>query len=354
MKLVFLTQVIDDDDAVLGFVPRWIQGLARHCERVRVIALEAGATKTLPPNVDVRVVGRTGTLGRWFRYRRFLTEALAKDGFDAVLAHMVPRYATLAAGPARRRNARVYLWYTHATVDARLRRAERVVSKIFTASSESLRLDTPRKVVTGHGIDLDHFEDRGERPGSPPRVLAVGRLTAAKDPLVVMEAVSILAQAGRDLHLDLVGGGLTVIDKAYGDKVRERASRPDMAGRVQLLGSVPYKDVARLYARATVVVNASTTGSVDKVVLEGMAARRPIVSCNEAIPPLLGEFGADAQRFSFAPTDARNLAAKIRWWLERTDAERAAWGERLRAIVARDHEVDALMRRLVFEMGGDA
>jgi glycosyltransferase involved in cell wall biosynthesis len=169
-----------------------------------------------------------------------------------------------------------------------------------------------------------------------------------------MEAVSILAAEGRDVHLDLVGGGLTVIDKAYGEKVSERAKRPDIAARVRLLGSVPYRDVARLYANATIVVNASTTGSVDKVVLEGMAARRPILSCNEAIPPVLREFGADARHFSFAPGDARDLAAKIAWWLERTESERAAWGERLRAIVARDHEVEALMRRLVALMGGDA
>jgi glycosyltransferase involved in cell wall biosynthesis len=354
VKLLFLTQVLDEGDAVLGFVPRWIQGLARHCERVRVVALEAGEQKSLPENVDVRVVGRTGTIGRWFRYRRILREALEKDGFDAILAHMVPRYATLAAGPAERRKARLYLWYTHAAVDARLRRAERVVSKIFTASPESLRLDTPRKVVTGHGIDLDHFRDRGETSASPPRLLAVGRVTRAKDPLVVMEAVSILAAAGRDVHFDLVGGGLTVVDKSYGEKVSERAGRPDIAARVKLLGSVPYRDIASSYARSTIVVNASSTGSVDKVVLEAMASRRPVLSCNDAIPPLLAEFGPDAQRFAFAPGDASDLAAKIAWWLDRTPAERAAWGERLRAIVARDHEVDTLMRRLVVEMGGDA
>ncbi len=354
MKLLFLTQVIDEGDAVLGFVPRWIEGLARHCERVRVVALEAGETRNLPANVDVRVVGRHGTIGRWLRYRRFLGEALAKDGFDAVLAHMVPRYATLAAGPAKRSKARLYLWYTHAAVDARLRRADRVVSKIFTASPESLRLDTPRKVVTGHGIDLDHFGDRGERSASPPRLLAVGRLTAAKDPLVVMEAVSILAAEGRDLHLDLVGGGLTVIDKSYGESVKARAARADIAARVHLLGSVPYRDIPRLYARATVVVNASKTGSVDKVVLEAMASRRPVLSCNEAIPPILREFGAEAERFAFVPGDAPDLARKIAWWLDRTPTERDALGERLRAIVARDHEVDTLMRRLFLEMGGDA
>ena len=352
MKLLFVTQVIDADDAVLGFVPRWVQGLARHCERVRVVALEAGDVSTLPGNVDVRVIGRDGKLRRWLRWRRILSEALARDGYDAVLAHMVPRYASLAAGPARRSGAGVYLWYTHATVDERLRRAERVVSKIFTASPESLRLDTPRKVVTGHGIDLDHFGDRGGEPAVPARLLAVGRLTKAKDPLVVVEALSILAAEGRDTELDLVGGGLTVIDETYGRELGERVGRADVRGRVRLCGSVPYRDIPRAYARAALVVNASRTGSIDKVVLEAMASRRPMLSCNEAVPYVLRSLGADAERCLFRAGDARDLARKAAWWLDRSVTELAEWGERLRAIVAREHEVDALMLRLVREMGG--
>ena len=30
MRLLFLTQVLDRGDAVLGFVPRWIEGFAKH------------------------------------------------------------------------------------------------------------------------------------------------------------------------------------------------------------------------------------------------------------------------------------------------------------------------------------
>ena len=101
MTLLFLTQVVDAQDAVLGFVPRWIEGLARECARVRVVALEAGDVSTLPANADVRVVGRKGAISRWLRYRAILSEALEADGFDTVLAHMVPRYALLAPRPAR-------------------------------------------------------------------------------------------------------------------------------------------------------------------------------------------------------------------------------------------------------------
>jgi len=354
VKLLFLTQVLDANDAVLGFVPRWIQALARHCERVRVVALEVGDTSGLPPNVDWREIGRAGTIRRWFRYRGVLNEALGNEGFDTVLAHMVPRYALLADGPARRHGARVYLWYTHAAVDARLLRASNVVAKVFTASPESLRIDTPRRVVTGHGIDLEHFGRREESPADPPRILAVGRLTAAKDPLTVIEAVRRLAADGRDLRLDLVGGGLTVADRQYGERVRQTLASSGLGDKVALVGEVPYRQIPAWYERASVVVNSSSTGSIDKVVLEAMASRRPFVSCNEAVPPLVAELGAGAQRLAFEKGDAAGLADRIARLLDLPAEDRALLGAELRGIVARDHEVERLARRLVSEMGGGA
>lgn len=350
MKLLFLTQVVDAEDAVLGFVPRWLAGLARHCERVRAVALEAGDLSGLPANVDVRVVGRRGRLLRWLRYRQILREALVHERFDAVLAHMVPRYALLAAGPARRAGARSYLWYTHAGVDRRLLQAVERVEKVFTASPESLRVDTPKRVVTGHGIDLVHFALREEESTACPRLLSVGRLTASKDPLTVLEALSLLTRRGRDLALDWVGGSMTAADEEYGRVVEARVRELGLGDRVRFAGEVPYQEIPGWYARSTLVVNASLTGSVDKVVLEAMASGRAVVSCNEAIPPVLGALGPERDCLRFSPRDAPGLAAGIEALLERGPAARAALGARLRAIVARDHEVEALMQRLVREM----
>ena len=352
MKLLFLTQVLDAGDAVLGFVSRWVQGLAGRCERVRVVALEAGDLAGLPDNVDVRVVGRRGVVGRYLRYRRILDEALARDGFDAVLAHMVPRYALVAAGPARRAGAGLYLWYTHKGVDARLRRAVRRVDKVFTASAESMRIDSPRRVVTGHGIDLEHFDPRGERPAQPARLLSVGRLTPAKDPLTVLAALSMLVARGYDVHLDLVGAGLAAGDDAYLRTVREQIELGGLADRVALHGAVPYRDVPAHYRRATALINASLTGSVDKVVLEAMACGRPVLTCNESFPPILRPLGAEADSLAFAPGDAGGLADALQALFERPPAAVAELGEKLRAIVRADHEVDGLMARLVEEMGG--
>jgi glycosyltransferase involved in cell wall biosynthesis len=285
VKLLFLTQVLDRDDAVLGFVPRWVEGLARAAERVRVVALEAGDVSGLPANVDVRAIGRSGSIGRYLRFHSALRAAF-REGFDAVLAHMVPRYALVARGPARRARARLYLWYTHGTVDKRLRRAERVVAKIFTASPESMRLATPKRAVTGHGIDLAHFDRVDVVPETPARILAVGRLTPAKDPLTVVAALSQLVGHGHDVMLDLVGGGLVAGDEPYVEQLRSSIAQSGLAARVTLHGPVPYRTVNELYGRASVCVNSSLTGSLDKVVLEAMAAGRPVVASD------LGRMGA--------------------------------------------------------------
>jgi glycosyltransferase involved in cell wall biosynthesis len=354
VKLVFLTQSFDESDAVLGFVPRWVAGLARRCERVRVIALSAGAVRDLPPNVDVRAVGRSGTLLRWWRYKAYLREALARDGFDTVLAHMVPRYSLLARGPARRHGARTFLWYTHAAVDARLERAVASVEKVFTASSGSLRVDTGKRVVTGHGIDLDHFQQRGEGTAQPARIVSVGRLTPSKDPLTILDALARLRASGHDVFLDLVGGGRTVQDVEYGRRIAERIEAHALAPYVNQPGEITYAEIPRWYERASVVVNASSTGSLDKVVLEAFATGRPAVSCNDAQAPLVEELGALGRELVFARGDAADLARRIEYWLALAPDERTRAGARLRALVARDHEVEQLCARLVREMGGAA
>ncbi|MFT5049096.1 MAG: glycosyltransferase involved in cell wall biosynthesis [Chlamydiales bacterium] len=351
MKLVFVTQVLDPSDAVLGFVGRWVEGLAAHCECVRVLALEEGPGDW-PGNVDVRVIGRRGRVARYFRYRRFLSEAFGRDGFDTILTHMVPRYSNLAAGLARRHGAGHFLWYTHKGVDRRLLRAVEQVDKVFTASSESLRVDTPKRVVTGHGIDLRHFDGLSEPPATPLRLLSVGRLTPAKDPLTLLAAFSILIARGHDLHLDLVGAGLTGSDGAFERTVADQIALGGeaLAGRIERPGAVGYQDIPAYYRRASLFVSTSLTGSVDKVVLEAMASGRPVVTCNESFPPILAELGPQAALLGFEKGNAEQLAERIESLLELGSEGRRALGTKLRALVQRDHEVDTLMGRLVREM----
>lgn len=350
MKLLFLTQVLDREDGILGFVPRWVEGLARHAESVRVIALAVGDDLDLPTNVDAVEIGRKGRVRRFMRYHTALGAAF-DEGYDTVLAHMVPRYALLAATPARRRGAGLYLWYTHKGVDERLRRAERLVRKIFTASEESLRIDTPKKVVTGHGIDVAHFAPDPSAARSDARfeILGAGRLTPAKDPLTVLDACAQLVEDGVDARLTWAGGGLAPGDDEYADSVYARVEQLGLEERVRWLGHVPYPDMPKLYNAADVLVNSSHTGSVDKVVLEAMACGTAPVTCNESFERVFASLPGGGAAHRFAKNDAASLAGAMRDAVL-APTPNAASPEQLRDLVVREHEVDDLMERLVEAM----
>ncbi len=358
MNLIFVTQVLDREDAVLGFVSRWVRGLAGAAGRVRVLALEVGDTSDLPGNVDWVELGRSGAVRRYLRYRSAVRRSFA-EGFDGLLTHMVPRYSTLAAGWARAAGAPHYLWYTHKGVDGRLLRAIERVDGVFTASEESLRVDTPKRIVTGHGIDAGHFDVArrafSDGPGASGggHLLSVGRLTPAKDPECVLDAVARLRAEGRAVELTWAGGGLAAGDAAFEARVRASVEALGLVGSVHLKGAVPYTQIPALYAAADLFVSASRTGSVDKVLLEAMAARRPLVSCNDSLVPLL-ESDVDlapwASACSFPEGDGERLARRVAAWLDLDGAERGRRAEALRGHVQRVHDVDRLMGRLVRTM----
>lgn len=354
MRLLFITQVLDRDDPILGFTTRWVEGLAGLTDQVRVIALEVGNTQGLGDNVDWRVVGRQGRVGRYLRFHRFLREAFG-DGFGHVLTHMVPRYSLLAAGPARRAGARHFMWYTHAGVDQALRKAVKRVECVFTASEESLGLSLPNKVITGHGIDLAAFPAQ-PRPAGPRQVLlSAGRLTPAKDPATILRALDLLVKQGRDVQLDWAGGALAPGDSSFGDEIQVLVKSLGLQDRVRFLGPVAPRKMPALYGGAHLFLSASRTGSVDKVVLESMASERPVLTSNSSFPRLLGGLGESrANAHLFQEGNEGELASKAAALLDLGDDESVQLGRDLRSIIERDHEVDALMRTLVQRMGEKA
>ena len=349
MHLVVLTQVLDRDDAVLGFFHGWCETFAEHVTRLTVVAQRVGDVQ-LPDNVDVRSLGKERGGGRVAMARRLGATLLSLRGErrpDAVWVHMVPRLALYAAPALLPRRVPMYLWYTHKAVDGSLRLAVPLVRKVFTASEESFRLPSGRakRVVTGHGIDCARFA-----PGAASRdidVLSVGRIAPSKGQAELLDALARLPACPRTV---IAGDILLASDAGYRDALRARAA--GMGGRVELAGAVPWLEVAGLMQRARVMVNASRTGSIDKVVLEAMACGALPLTCNEAFVPLLGpELSA---RLTFRLGNPADLAAGVQRLLALPPGEAAALGVRLRALVVEGHDLRRLVPRMVAIMDGRA
>jgi glycosyltransferase involved in cell wall biosynthesis len=351
MSLLVLTQKVNSEDAILGFFVEWLARMARRVDRLFVIALEKGPCD-LPDNAEVISLGKErgrGGPAMLLAFQQAMWRICRKERPDAVFAHMVPRYVLYAAPIARLFGVPIDLWYTHKGVDKYLRMAHPFIRHAFTASEESFRLASPKKVVTGHGIDTEMFrpDEAVERTG----LLTVGRITPSKDQAVIVEALALLKQkaAGPAPGVRILGEPLLDSDREYLARLKKEIADSGLDALVRFEGSVPHRDLARYYRQARIMINASHTGSVDKVVLEAMASGALPLTCNESFVPLLGDL---ADRLVFEKHDAAGLAKRIEFLLGMDPESREATAGKLRKIVKDHHDLDRLMDSLVAKMCG--
>ncbi|HVF31591.1 MAG TPA: glycosyltransferase [Acidimicrobiales bacterium] len=337
-RLLVFNLATDADDPILGFAVGWLVALAGRVGHVDVVTMRAGRSD-LPPNVAVFSVGKERGYGeprRAWEFYRLLAGLLRRNRYDACFAHMMPLFALLGWPLLRARSVPTTLWYAHRATGPVLRLAAGVVDAIVTPSVESFRVASPKVRVVGHGIDVSSFQPVAAPEVPPCRIVVVGRVSPVKRLEIVVEALPSIAEGvGGAVSLHLVGPA----DVGYAARLRDLARHRGCQGDVVLHGPVSHREVAAELAAATVAVNVSATGSVDKAVLEAMASSVPVVVANEAFAFLPEECRAE-------PTPGAVAAAVIAM-ASLPATGRAALGGRLRAIVERDHSLDRLVDLLV-------
>jgi len=273
VKLLLVTQIVDRDDAILGFFHRWIEEFAKHVESIEVVCLKEGKHE-LPSNVRVHSIGKEQGGGNTFLYSiRFMYLAWKlRNEYERVLVHMNPEYVVLAGCFWKLWRKPVGLWYTHKSVNLKLRIAELFVDVIFTASKESFRLPSKKLQVMGHGIDTEFFAP-DEKVSRGNHLLSVGRLMPAKRHDL---AIRVAKDAG--VALRIAGEGV--------ERERLTALARELGAQVTFLGGLTQLGLRDEYRIATKLIHRSETGSLDKVVLEAAACGCPVDSTDPAISGL--------------------------------------------------------------------
>ena len=164
MKLIFVTQQVDPEHPVLAAAVPKIRALAARVDEVVVLALHA-QPGVLPANCRVRTFAAPTQALRGARFAAALGAELARGRPRALLAHMSPIYAVLAAPVLRPLGVRVLLWYTQIRTNPLLERAVRLADAVFTTDERSFPFRSPKVHAIGHGIDVARFAC-AEPPGS--------------------------------------------------------------------------------------------------------------------------------------------------------------------------------------------
>lgn len=345
MKLLVVTQKVDAADANLGFFVRWIEKLSERAE-ITVIANEVrpDAQRYVPSSqIHLHSLGKEGGVSRFSRllqYRQLLRAELPHA--DGVFFHMCPEYV-LAAGLLPKKYAkRTLLWYMHKEVSLRLRVASWLVDKIFTASKESCRIRSKKVETVGHGIDVEFFPPMTAPIANPSalRLFTAGRISRAKDLRTLIFGFFELERKLPTvaLQLALFGKPITEADKQYKAELEAlTAPSPEI-----FWGHAYHTSLREFYTGVesgrTVFVHASRTGSMDKAVLEALAAGLPVFTSSEAfsenIPGVV----------KFREGDPLDLARKV---VSSFESDKMGYNSQSRNYVKQKHSLEGLIQRIV-------
>jgi glycosyltransferase involved in cell wall biosynthesis len=261
--------------------------------------------------------------------RRAVGERLRERRYDVMHAHWLVPNAALVAGIARAHGlplvvslhgSDVFLAERMAPVRPLARRALAVAGAVTACSSDlrrravrlGARADRTRTVP--YGVDAEAFAPREHdvdtraRLGVPDGallVLALGRLVEKKGFAHLVDAAALL---GNRVHVAIAGEG----DLRPELEARARAT----GAPVRFTGNLDRGEVARALAAADVVAVPSVVdrgGNVDglpNVVLEALAAGRPVVASRVAGIPDVIEDGVNG--LLVAEADPAALAAALR------------------------------------------
>ena len=174
--------------------------------------------------------------------------------------------------------------------------------------------------------------------GRTPRLLWLGRLTRAKDPLTLVDALTRLS----DLDWTAQVVGPDTVDPAYTRRVSAAVVQAGLVDRLELPGSRTGSDLETRWAATDLLVLTSRVEPYGMVVTEALARGIPSV-----VPGGTGAVEAQRVGATFPPVDAQALATVLRTWLTEPELRRRwqnaavrqrahlpTWGETAASVLA--------------------
>jgi glycosyltransferase involved in cell wall biosynthesis len=334
MRIVFVTQLVDPGHPALAATVPKVRALAARVDEVAILA-DRTVSESLPPNCRTRSFAARTKLVRGLRFACGLAAELARRPRpSAVVAHMCPIYAVLAAPLVRPLGVPVVLWYTHWNASPTLRLAERLSTAILSVDHRTFPLESGKVRAIGHGIDLAEFGcDRNGTGHADLRAVALGRYSRAKGLETILRAIRLALDDGLDVRFEVHGPALTAEERAHRVELERLVDELDLGRRVKLGHAVLRSEVPEVLGRADVLVNNMRAGATDKVVYEACASCVPAVASNPAFDTLL------EPELLFEREDARGLADRLLALSRRSPEERRLLGETLRERVEASHSV---------------
>ncbi|MBD3662401.1 glycosyltransferase [Sulfitobacter aestuariivivens] len=201
--------------------------------------------------------------------------------------------------------------------------------------------DWGRIHVVHCGIEPAKFDTPAPLPKGPRRLVAIGRLVEQKGQLALVQA---MAEVQEDIHLTLIGDG------EMRSAIEALIAHRSLKERVTLTGWVDETRIMQELETAHALVMPSFAEGLPMVVMEAMAAARPVIATYIAGTP---ELVQDGKTGWLVPAgDVHALAEAMDAFARAPLSKLTRMGTAGRARVLQRHDVAAETARLAAHMQG--
>lgn len=354
MKLLIITQKVDENDSVLGFFHGWIVEFAKNCEFVTVICLQEGAHH-LPKNVKVFSLGKENFINfkdfrlyRLFKKFRYVLNFLKyiwqeRKNYDAVFVHMNQEYVLLGGLVWKFLGKKITMWRNHHAGNFLTRIAIGLCDKIFCTSKYSFTAYSKKTVLMPVGINTDVFKKEAGVQKENNSLLFLGRMSPVKRPGFIIEALRYLHDSNVNFIFDFYGNHLKK-DADYVNALKEKTREYHLDESIHFKNSVPNTEAPHIFNTYEVFINASPSGMYDKTIFEAMACETMILASNANLKGQVDDL------FLFNENDEKDLAGKLKALLSLNAQIRGKRGKLLRKYVVEHHSLKQLASELMDEI----
>ena len=341
-NLLIITQSVDENDFILAPFLYWFKELSKYYDNVFIICQRKGKYK-LPHNIKVFSLCKEknySKLRRLIIFYKLIWQLHHK--YDKLFVHMIPAYVLLGMPLWKLLNKKIYLWYAHGHVNSVLKMAVLLCNKVFTSTKGGCNIKFKNIEIIGQGLDSSLFKFN-EKVFKKDRlnIITLGRITKIKNIDVIIDAINIINRYNINIKLTIVGGVYIEEDKTYLSYLRKKVETYNINRLVNFVGSVNHKKIPLLLKEHNLMINACSTTSFDKVILEAMACGVPVITSNNSFKGII------SNNLIFKEKNVEDLAIKIKNFIEMPKNTKRNISNKLSKYVEHNHNLKKLIEVIV-------
>jgi glycosyltransferase involved in cell wall biosynthesis len=273
MKLLIITQKVDNRDPVLGFFHRWIEKFSKYYESIIVICLYEGE-HNLPSNIRVLSLGKESGKSKIEYiinlYKYIIQE---KDNYDKVFVHMNQEYILLAGVIWKLLKKDVFMWRNHNIGNRLTDLASLFCKKVFCTSKFSYTAKYNKTQIMPVGVDLENFKPNQNIKRIPNSILSLGRIAPSKNIDILVDA--IVEMNNPDIVTSVCGNPLPQ------DEIYYRGLKVKGENYIDFYPGISNIETIDIYSQNMIFVNLSSSGMYDKTIFEAIACGCLVLASND-------------------------------------------------------------------------